>query len=203
MDDVNSGSRIIEVSLSSESSELGKSNDIKKRGRTKRGRKKKGENGSLASESMDGASNGQEDSQKKQEKIEKRKELLKKHLEDVKWQAVDKILNEKSRKEREKEKKLKKEIEDGKMKEAAMEEKLKQALSSIHIKHCKDGLVTLSFPRGVLLPKVLSQDARNGNPIKKSQIRSYVCLKCGKPSKYCNPSSKKYSCSLECYKALN
>jgi hypothetical protein len=203
MEDVNSGSKIIEVSLSSESSDIGKCNEVKKRGRTKRGRKKKGDNGSLASESMDGAMNGQEDSQKRQEKIDKRKELLKKHLEDVKWQAVDKILNEKSKKEREKEKKLKKDIEDGKAKEAAMEEKLKQALSSIHIKHCKDGQVTLSFPRGVLLPKVLSQEAKNGHVIKKSQIKSYDCLKCGKPSKYCNPSSKKYSCSLECYKALN
>lgn len=155
----------------------------------RRGRKKvhKGENASQ---------NG------KQEKIDRRKELIKQHLEEVKWQAVDKILNEKGRKEREKEKKIKKEIEDIKAKEAAIEDRKKQALTKIHTKHFKDGRITLSFPIGFLLPKILEQKARNCG-ISNKRISNRICMKCGKKSIYCNPSSKNLSCSLQCYKELN
>ena len=160
----------------------------------------------MNSDSANGAQaadeNGMDDERRRQEKIDSRKELMKRHLEEVKWQAVDKILNEKSRQEREKEKKLKKELEDIKTREAANEEKKKQALTNIHVKYSKDGMVTLSFPRGFLLPKVLAQDGHRTTADVNIASNSCLCARCGKPSKYRNPQNGKRTCSLECYKAL-
>jgi hypothetical protein len=197
MVDIESDSRIVEISLSSESSGALDSLVKSKRGRKKRGRKKNSE--PQANEDL----TENEVNQKQQEKVDKRKELIKKHQEDIKWQAVDKILNEKGRKEKEKEKKLKKDIEDSKAKEAAIEAKKMQALSHIHVKHFKDGHVTLSFPVGFLLPKVLSQQKTNGNGNGNGIHKCNSCMQCGMPSKYCNPKNQKYSCSLKCFKALN
>lgn len=146
--------------------------------------------------------NEQEYMKKKQEKIDQRKEVLRKHLEDVKWQAVDKILNEKGRKERDKEKKKKQDIEDAKIKAAAVEERKRQALTNIHIKYSNNGQVLLSFPHGFFLPKVLDQKNGTSNHSTKTNIGKTVCMNCGKPSKYCNPKSKKYSCSIECFKLV-
>ena len=168
--------------------------------------RKNGRNGSAGSESPNGGAAGEEnevdDVRRRQEKIDSRRELLKRHQEEVKWQAVDKILNEKSRQEREKEKKLKKELIDSKTREAALEEKKRQALTNIHIKYYKDGLVTLSFPRGFLLPKVLAQDGVQDSVQSRPTATSSVCAHCGKPSKYRDPHTDRRSCSLECYKAL-
>lgn len=208
MEDLVNEDKLNDNSLNSKSSDAQKIVVPKKRGRkklVKRGRKMNGNGGSMDTH-LNINGDGQimeDDNQKKQEKIDKRKELLRQHLEEVKWQAVDKILNEKSKKEREKEKKLKRELEDTKAKEAATEEKRKQALSNIHIKHSKDGQVSVSFPRGFLLPKVLSQEKPNGNSKIINNISLQACMKCGKQSKYCNPASKKHSCSLKCYKELS
>lgn len=210
MKDTISKAKMYDISLNSGNSEVPLIEEPKKRGRkkaSKRGRKKK----VLGLSEIDGLNKDSDskdiaadDLQKKQEKIEKRKELMKLQMEEIKWQAVDRILNEKGRKEREREKKLKKEIEENIAKQAAIEEKKKLALTNIRIKYLKDGQITLSFPRGFLLPRVLEQEKLiNGDVSKKSIISVNNCKKCGKLSKYCNSKSKNYSCSLECYKELN
>ncbi len=215
----NSGSKInIEVSSHTGSSEAGFNGTRKRRGR-KRGRGRlngdigSSENGSLyASPEED----GEEDQKRKQEKAEQRRELTRKHAEEIKWQAVHKILNEKGRKEREKEKKAKKEKEDQKAKEAAEDAKRKAALTNIHVKYYKDGSVTLSFPQGFLLPAVLSQPKANGVAViaaattvattangSRKIMTGKKCANCGNQGKYCDPKSGKISCSLACYKLVN
>ncbi len=200
--------------ISSGTVSSGASGAKKRRGRKKAVRKSL-RNGTDSPEGDSGSP--EEDMKRKQEKIDKRKELMQKHMEEVKWQAVDKILNEKGRKEREKEKKAKKQQEDAKAKEAADEAKKRSALTDIHIRYCRDGSITLSFPQGFLLPAVLTQeDGTNGSmSVQSAQSISHIkngacvrlgtsiCMKCGKPSKYCNPKNKKLSCSLQCYKELN
>lgn len=171
--------------------------------RKKRGRKKiqKRHNGELGSE-IDISETGEEDEKRKQEKIEQRREIMRKHMEEVKWQAVHKILNEKGRKEREKEKKARKEKEDQMAKEAALSAKKKAALSNIHIKYYKDCSVTLSFPRGFLLPQVLSQEKSNEPPQRKS-LANEKCTHCGNIGKYRNSKNGDVTCSLKCYKTSN
>ncbi len=159
-------------------------------------------------------SSSEEDSRRRQEKSDRRRELMQKHMEEVKWQAVDKILNEKGRKEREKEKLRRRQLEDSRIRQAAEEARKLRGFTSIRIKYCKDGTIRLSFPEGLLLPAVLMQEKgmitaaaatlQMEQPHENKQaIRSTLCMKCGRPSKYCNPKSRKLSCSLECYKALN
>ena len=180
----------------------------KRRGRKKIQRKANGEIGSSENGSMYASpeEDGEEDQKRKQEKIEQRRELMRRHIEEVKWQAVHKILNEKGKKEREKEKKAKKDIEDQKVKEAALEAKKKAALTNIHIKYYKDGSVTLSFPQGFLLPQVLSQEKATGfheNKMGKKTLTGKTCMNCGNEAKYCNPKTGRISCSLTCYKVIN
>jgi len=171
--------------------------------RKKRGRKKiqRRYNGELGSEN-DILEAGEEDEKRKQEKIEQRREIMRKHMEEVKWQAVHKILNEKGRKEREKEKRARKEKEDQIAKEAAMNAKKKASLSNIHIKYYKDCSVTLSFPRGFLLPQVLSQGKPNEAAQRKS-LANEKCIKCGSIGKYRNSKNGTVTCSFECYKVAN
>jgi len=215
-----------DISLESEKSKLNNginnvsipvSQPIQNGIRKKRGRRKiqRGPNGEIAS--SDNASHyagledsGEEDLKRKQDKIEQRREMLRKHNEEVKWQAVHKILNEKGRKEREKEKNAKKEVEDLAAKNAALEAKKKASLSNIRIKYYRDGSIKLSFPQGFLLPHVLNQEKMNGFAsnndgvkMEKKLINAQKCEKCGGQGKYCNPKSKKISCSLSCYKLIN
>eukprot|EP00826_Nyctotherus_ovalis_P036276 TRINITY_DN3202_c0_g1_i10.p1 TRINITY_DN3202_c0_g1~~TRINITY_DN3202_c0_g1_i10.p1 ORF type:complete len:188 (-),score=54.44 TRINITY_DN3202_c0_g1_i10:152-715(-) len=169
--------------------------------RKRRGRKKvqKKLNGAPISEN-DISENGEEDEKRKQEKIEQRRELMRKHMEEVKWQAVHKILNEKGRKEREKEKKAKKDKEDQKAKEAAIHAKKTASLTNIRTKYYKDGSITLSFPQGFLLPQVLSKKKVNEVASKKT-LASNKCVKCGNNGKYRNAKNGTVTCSFECYKA--
>ncbi len=198
-----------DVSVHTGSSEAVSQNLGRRRGRKKNTRRKpraNDPNHSVGSDSANGNGAGEEndgeDNRRRQEKIDSRRELIRQHQEEIKWQAVDKILNEKSRQEREKEKKLKKDLEDLKTREAVLEEKKKQALTNIHIKYYKDGLVTLSFPRGFLLPKVLAQDGGQTSAESRAPMNQCICAHCGKPSKYLHPQTQQRSCSLECYKAL-
>lgn len=168
--------------------------------RKKRGRKKiqRKHNGELGFDN-DTSENGEVDEKRKQEKIEQRRELMRKHMEEVKKQAVYKILNEKGKKEREREKKAKKEKEDQLAKEAAMNAKKKASLSNIHIKYAKDGSIALSFPQGFLLPQVLSQEKSNGT-IQKKSLANNCCVLCGNIGKYRSSKNGSITCSLECYR---
>lgn len=170
----------------------------KRRGRKKVQRKPNGEIGSENGISE----NGEEDEKRKQERIEQRKELMRKHIEEVKWQAVHKILNEKGKKEREKEKRAKKEKEDQIAKEDAINAKKKASLTNIHIKYYHNGSITLSFPQGFLLPPVLSQD-KNGVVMHKKTVVEDKCVNCGKNGKYRSSKDGAIACSLECYKLIN
>lgn len=168
--------------------------------RRRRGRKKVQKKHGVPISENDVSENGEEDEKRKLEKIEQRRELMRKHMEEVKWQAVHKILNEKGRKEREKEKKAKKEKEDQIAKEAAIHAKKTASLTNIRTKYYKDGSITLSFPQGFLLPQVLSKEKANGVASKKT-VANNTCVKCGNIGKYRNAKDGAVTCSFECYKA--
>jgi hypothetical protein len=84
------------------------------------------------------------------------------------------------------------------MKEQQKEEYLKSSLTKIKHKYEKNGKVFVRFPKGLLLPKALTQKQLNiptGN--KHCQVKN-----CKKPKKYKDPKSKLDYCSLDCYKII-
>jgi hypothetical protein len=83
-------------------------------------------------------------------------------------------------------------------KEQENEAKYQTSLTKIKVKHEKDGKIYLRFPPGILPPKVLNQ-----KPIVKiSGIQKCEVLSCKNDKKYRDPVTKKYYCSVECYRAL-
>jgi hypothetical protein len=118
----------------------------------------------------------------KKDKIERRKQMSLKYIEDVRKQALDKILREQSKKPKKKD-------------EAQQSTIAKDQGPFIRYIIGKDGKIKLSFPNGFILPKILTC---NDKP-KVGIVRQ--CDICGKNGKYSIKGSK-CCCSLGCYKRL-
>jgi hypothetical protein len=83
-------------------------------------------------------------------------------------------------------------------KEQQKEEYLKVSLTKIKHKYEKNGKIFVRFPKGLLLPKALTQKPLNFNIERKScQVKN-----CKKQKKYKDPKTKIDYCSLECYHIL-
>ena len=130
---------------------------------------------------------------RKNDLIIKRRIDQKQQKEDEKNQAIEKILNDEGRKLKEKQKKQ----EEKRQKDLKdKEEKQKLSLTRIKYKCNKDG-VYVRFPKGILLPKVLTQKENKEYPIRKCQVNI-----CTNDFKYKDPTSKINYCSLECFKII-
>ena len=132
------------------------------------------------------------------------KKKLKQQQEDKKTHAIEKILNDEGKKLREKKREEIKKLRIEKDKE----ERQKAAnLTKLVIKYSKDGNVTLRFPPGILIPKVLYQKSdiienkENNNDINYGNKNCEV-FNCLNKKRYRDPKSGKYYCSLGCYKKL-
>lgn len=133
---------------------------------------------------------------KKNEQMLKRKMHAKRMVEEEKRQAIEKILNEDGRKLKERQKKLNEELIKKQQQE---EEKLKISLTKIKHKYLRDGKIYVRFPQGLLLPQVLRQSNKS---YEKPKVLCQV-NDCTKEKKYLDPKSKKYYCSVACYKLIS
>lgn len=129
---------------------------------------------------------------KKNDLLMQRKKQLKEQQEEEKRLAIDRILNDEGKKLRDR----KKNLENKAKIEQEKEERNKANLSKIQVKYCKDGQVTVRFPQGLLIPKVLYQKPPSEIP-KNCEIENCLGMK-----RYRDPKSGIYYCSLDCYKKI-
>ena len=135
-----------------------------------------------------------EEMARKVEQNRLRKIQAKKLLEEQKRETIERILNEDDRKLKEKQKKINDELIATKKKKE--EEKMREKITKIIINYQKDGKIFIRFPKGLLLPQVLTQ--------KKKEIKMQkLCEICKKNiSIYTEPKKKIKYCSVNCYKKI-
>ena len=135
-----------------------------------------------------------EEMARKVEQNRLRKIQAKKLLEEQKRETIERILNEDDRKLKEKQKKINDELIASKKKKE--EEKMREKITKIIINYQKDGKIFIRFPKGLLLPQVLTQ--------KKKEIKlQKLCEICEKNiGIYTEPKNKIKYCSVNCYKKI-
>lgn len=105
-------------------------------------------------------------------------------------------IKEEGKKLRDRQKKLN---DDLIKKEQQQQELYKISLTKIKQKYGKDGIISVRFPEGLLIPKILNQKLIE---VSCNKNKNCQVLNCKNQKKYTDPKTKKDYCSLTCYKLL-